>query len=43
VTRFDALTLAAAPAMLATVALLACVIPAVRAAAVNPVIALREE
>jgi putative ABC transport system permease protein len=43
VTRFDPLTFAAAPAMLATVALLACVIPAVRAAAVNPVIALREE
>jgi putative ABC transport system permease protein len=43
VTRFDLLTFALAPAMLASVALLACVIPAVRAAAVNPVIALREE
>jgi putative ABC transport system permease protein len=43
VTRFDPLTFAAAPAMLAGVALLACVVPAMRAAAVNPVIALREE
>jgi predicted permease len=43
VTRFDPLTFAAAPALLAAVALLACVIPAVRAASVNPVIALREE
>jgi predicted permease len=43
VTRFDPLTFAAAPALLAGVALLACVVPAARAAAVNPVIALRDE
>jgi putative ABC transport system permease protein len=43
VTRFDPLTFAVAPALLAGVALLACAVPAVRAARVNPVIALREE
>jgi putative ABC transport system permease protein len=43
VTRFDPLTFALAPALLAGVALLACVVPAVRAARVNPVVALREE
>ncbi|MDQ3995759.1 MAG: ABC transporter permease [Gemmatimonadota bacterium] len=43
VTRFDPLTFAAAPALLAGVALLACMVPAARAAAVNPVIALRDE
>ncbi|MFN2564005.1 MAG: ABC transporter permease [Gemmatimonadaceae bacterium] len=43
VTRFDPLTFAAAPALLAGVALVACLVPAVRAATVNPVIALREE
>jgi putative ABC transport system permease protein len=43
VTRFDAFTFAAAPALLAGVALLACVVPAARAARVNPVVALREE
>ena len=43
VTRFDAATFAIAPAVLAGVALLACLIPAGRAAAVDPVIALREE
>jgi putative ABC transport system permease protein len=43
VTRFDPLTFAAAPALLASVALLACAVPAVRAARVNPVVALREE
>jgi putative ABC transport system permease protein len=43
VTRFDPLAFAAAPALLAGVALLACAIPALRAATVNPVIALREE
>ncbi len=43
VTRFDPLTFAAAPTLLAGVALLACVVPAVRAARVNPVVALREE
>jgi putative ABC transport system permease protein len=43
VTRFDPLSFAAAPALLAGVALLACLVPAVKAAAVNPVVALREE
>jgi putative ABC transport system permease protein len=43
VTRFDPVTFAVAPALLASIALLACVVPAVRAATVNPVIALREE
>jgi ABC-type lipoprotein release transport system permease subunit len=43
VTRFDPLTFAAAPALLAGVALLACAVPAAKAAAVNPVVALREE
>jgi putative ABC transport system permease protein len=43
VTRFDPLTFAVAPGLLAAVALLACVVPAARAAGVNPVVALREE
>ena len=43
VTRFDPLTFAVAPGLLAAVALLACMVPAVRAARVNPVVALREE
>jgi putative ABC transport system permease protein len=43
VTRFDPLTFAIVPAILAAVALLACLIPAGRAATVDPVIALREE
>jgi putative ABC transport system permease protein len=43
VTRFDPLAFAAALAMLAAVALLACAIPAMRAARMNPVVALREE
>jgi ABC-type antimicrobial peptide transport system permease subunit len=43
VTRFDPVTFATAPALLGAVALLACVVPAVRAARVNPVVALREE
>ena len=37
------LTFTVAPAILASVALLACLIPAGRAATVDPVIALREE
>jgi predicted permease len=43
VTRFDPLAFAVAPALLASVALLACAVPAARAAAVNPVVALRDE
>jgi len=43
VTPFDPITFMAVPAILASVAILACVIPAARAARLNPVIALREE
>ena len=43
VSRFDAATFALVPVVLAAVALIACLIPAGRAAAVNPVVALREE
>ena len=43
VSRFDPATFAIVPAILAAVALLACLIPAGRAATVDPVIALREE
>jgi putative ABC transport system permease protein len=43
VTRFDAATFALVPAILATVAFLACLIPGARAATVDPVVALREE
>ncbi len=43
VTRFDALTFAVVPALLAAVALVACLIPAGRAATVNPLESLREE
>jgi putative ABC transport system permease protein len=43
VTRFDPVTFVIVPAVLATVALLACLIPAGRAATLDPVVALREE
>jgi putative ABC transport system permease protein len=43
VTPLDPLTFTAVPAVLASVALLACLIPAGRAARLNPVIALRDE
>ena len=43
VTPFDLATFALVPTLLALVALAACSIPALRAAAVNPIVALREE
>ncbi len=43
VSRFDAVTFAVVPLLLGAVALVACLIPAGRAAAVDPVVALREE
>jgi putative ABC transport system permease protein len=43
VTPFDPVTFTAVPVLLASVALMACVIPAGRAARLNPVVALREE
>ena len=43
VTRFDPLAFAAAPALLLAVALLACVVPATRAARTSPMVVLREE
>jgi putative ABC transport system permease protein len=43
VSRFDPATFALVPALLATVALVACMIPAARAARVSPMVALREE
>lgn len=42
VSRFDAVTFAAVPLILACVAVLACLIPAGRAATLNPVVALRD-
>jgi putative ABC transport system permease protein len=43
VTPFDPLTFIAVPAILGLAALLACLIPAGRAARLNPIVALREE
>jgi putative ABC transport system permease protein len=43
VSRFDVVTFALVPLLLAAVALVACLIPASRAATVDPVVALREE
>jgi len=43
ITPLDPVTFASVPALLAAVALLACAVPAGRAARVNPITALREE